>query len=310
MSTFRNLFPCSPDFSCSVEASTRTCGRDYFERLIQGGIQRISFGLQSFSSQHRKWLGLADTADKAVNKVMDARRAGFIHINIDMLYGFAGQSWDDLNHDLDMALSLNLESYTYYPLIIYPSSAIGQKGCSRKKRDDAPLPDAGAMLDFIAARMRKAGYLRFWLNHYLRSSQLRPRTALSMGNYLAFGSGAFGIIRGLNYFNEPHLPTYLKNIARGLLPQSCRTPMSEFHRAVRRFHYAFLQRTVNWEDFSATERELLQAFLVRFEALGFWEDTASGLRATNQGERFADAFLQALARSSIIWPTKLTSAGN
>lgn len=298
--SFHRYFPCRDDFQCSMEASTSTCDRKYFDTLLEGGIRRISFGIQSFDSVQRSNLGCMDSATDASETVITARSSGFQNINIDLLYGLPGQTVVDLEKDLDRALALNLECYTIYPLAVYPQSLLFRK-IENGTIDSPPVPAMHhRMIDYIAEKMKQAGYVRSWLNQYVRSADYLPPGSLSPGNYLAFGSGAFGTLHHWSYLNNLDVSAYMDTISKGLLPFSRRAPMSSIHRAVRKFYSAFvLHLQLKWQDFDHHERRILTTLLKKYESMGLWTENDEGLVPTQRGMHVADQLVQAILFDSI-----------
>jgi len=297
----RNLrasFPCRSDLVCSLEASTHT-GRDPGKlEALAGTFSRISFGVQTFRDELRRAFGMQDNAEKAMSSVLLARKAGFDNINIDLFYNLPGQTEPGLKSDLVRALDLGLESYTIYPLTVYPSSPLaGSLG--RGNLPAQPGPEVlGWHQEVIAEVMDQAGYHRFWLNQYIRDDCFRPPAALNLSNYLAFGPAAFGTVHRISYYNLPDLEAYLRAVNQGLLPHECVCAMSEEHWALRKFHYLFLQLRVDWGQFSPGERALLEGLLAEIGAGELYTTEPQGLTPTAKGRRHADAFMRALARCS------------
>ena len=289
-------FPCREKMACSLEASTHTA-RDEgkLEALIRG-FDRISFGVQTFDDALRRSFGMVDGAAQVEETLRLARRAGFANMNIDLMYGLPGQDESHLEAELARALDFGLESYTIYPLVIYPESPLAKRGAQL-----SPQPSTehmGRMQDLAAGIMERAGYRRFWLNQYIREDHYRPPAALNMGNYIAFGPGAFGTVHKTSYYNHPDLENYLRDVSRNLLPHQNLCRMEADHWALRKFIFAFLQLKVNWNLFSREEQDMLKNVLSRLGAPDLYSDDGTGLFPTEPGRHHADAFLRALSRLS------------
>jgi oxygen-independent coproporphyrinogen-3 oxidase len=291
-------FTCKSELACSLEASTHTSRDQGKLEALAGTFNRISFGVQTFRDELRRAFGMQDNAEKAVSSVHLARQAGFNNMNIDLFYNLPGQTEDELKADLSRALELDLESYTIYPLTVYPSSPLAGT-LSLRRLPAQPGPEVlGRHLEVIAEVMDQAGYRRFWLNQYIRDDCFRPPAALNPSNYLAFGPAAFGTMHRISYYNLPDLEAYLLAVSQGLLPHECACAMSDEHWALRKFYYLFLQLRVGWDQFTPGERALLENLLAEVSAGELYTTDSLGLTPSRTGRRHADAFMRALARVS------------
>jgi oxygen-independent coproporphyrinogen-3 oxidase len=82
-----------PEFT--VECNPGTVDRDYFKVLQAGGVNRLSFGVQSFNDKLLKRIGRIHSAEEAVAAVQAAQQAGFTNLSVDLMYGLPGQTLQD-----------------------------------------------------------------------------------------------------------------------------------------------------------------------------------------------------------------------
>ena len=104
-------FPLAPDVEITLEANPGTVGFDALQELRSVGINRVSFGIQSFQALHLATLGRIHNAETARNVVQLARRAGFHSINTDLIFGIPGQSLGDWQADLEATIGLAPGAY-------------------------------------------------------------------------------------------------------------------------------------------------------------------------------------------------------
>src|SRR6185369_17506774 len=98
LTAFGDLWGFSSDPEITLEANPGSLeggGEEKLRGFRQAGINRVSFGAQSFQPQHLKTLGRIHTADETVGAFTAARRAGFENVSCDLIYGIPGQSLEE-----------------------------------------------------------------------------------------------------------------------------------------------------------------------------------------------------------------------
>ncbi len=102
----------------SVEANPGTVDLAYLKRLRGTGVNRLSFGVQSFLDTELEVIGRTHLGKEAVDAVRMAQDAGFSNINIDLMYGLTNQTGKTWEESLSTALSLDIEHLSLYQLTI------------------------------------------------------------------------------------------------------------------------------------------------------------------------------------------------
>ena len=116
----RSALALEPGCEITLETNPGTAEFDRFEGYLAAGVNRISFGVQSFDDDKLKRLGRIHGADEARRAVRMARAAGVDNINLDLMYGLPGQDIDGAIADLDAALELEPEHLSHYQLTLEP----------------------------------------------------------------------------------------------------------------------------------------------------------------------------------------------
>ena len=110
------------DVEITVECSPDTIEQNKFEQYMKVGINRLSFGIQTFDNTLAQQLGRQHDSFIAVKAIELAREIGFTNINIDLMFGFPEQTLDMWNDTLKKAVDLNPSNITIYGLEIWPGS--------------------------------------------------------------------------------------------------------------------------------------------------------------------------------------------
>ncbi len=190
-------FPVHPDAEISIEANPGTVDRAKFELLKTAGVNRISFGVQSFNDQELGKIGRIHSAEEAAQAVNMAKEAGFDNLSIDLMYGLPGQDPKSWQISLETALSLDLNHLSLYQLTVEeqtPLERMVQDG-----RLQLPVEDELAAMDEITAKLTaKNGLAQYEISNYARSGyQCRHNiTYWENRDYFGVGAGAVSCLRG------------------------------------------------------------------------------------------------------------------
>jgi putative oxygen-independent coproporphyrinogen III oxidase len=155
------------------------------------GVNRISFGIQSFKNEHLQALGRIHNSGEAVLAIEKARKAGFTNINLDLMHGLPGQSVQDAVSDLTRAIEQQPEHISWYQLTIEPNTVFYSRPPALPEDEIlADIQDAGQEL------LAQAGFRQYEVSAYARPGRqsLHNLNYWQFGDYLGIGAGAHGKI--------------------------------------------------------------------------------------------------------------------
>jgi oxygen-independent coproporphyrinogen-3 oxidase len=165
----KGRFRVAADAEVTLEMNPGTVTPDTLGELRRLGVNRASFGLQTFDDEQLGRLGRTHTADDARRTLRHLREAGFANISFDLIAGLPEQTLDDWSRNLEEALRLAPEHLSLYLLEIHEGTPLAEH--IRRGMWRAPDPDLAAeMYRLLAARTAAAGY-----EHYEISNFARPR---------------------------------------------------------------------------------------------------------------------------------------
>jgi putative oxygen-independent coproporphyrinogen III oxidase len=203
------------DCEITLEANPGTFEKDRFKAFRSAGVTRLSVGVQSFDDGHLRALGRVHDREQAIAAVQEAA-ASFDTFNLDLMYALPGQTMQDLDKDLDVALSLKPPHISIYHLTIEPNTYFA-KFPPQVPEDDT----AYDMLDRITDRTGAVGMQRYEVSAYARPGHRcwHNLNYWQFGDYLGIGAGAHSklsfahrVIRQVR-FREPAL--YMDNALAG-----------------------------------------------------------------------------------------------
>ena len=106
----------------TFEANPGDLSREKLEILNHAGVNRLSFGVQSFNDELLQKIGRTHRAKDVYETIKLAKDVGFTNISIDLIYGLPGQTMNDFKDTLVQALALDLPHYSSYSLIVEPKT--------------------------------------------------------------------------------------------------------------------------------------------------------------------------------------------
>ncbi|SFA95500.1 MULTISPECIES: radical SAM family heme chaperone HemW [unclassified Bacillus (in: firmicutes)] len=189
-------------------------------RILKGsGVNRISFGVQSFNDDLLKAIGRVHRAEDVFRSVTEAKKAGFENISIDLIYSLPGQTIEDFQQSIDTAFTLDISHYSGYSLIIEPKTVF--YNLLRKGKLSVPGEDAEAsMYELLMEKMDKQGFIQYEISNFAKPG-FESRHNLTYWNnepYFGFGAGAHGYTGGYRTSNIGPVNRYIDSVSGGKLP--------------------------------------------------------------------------------------------
>ncbi|HSD10020.1 MAG TPA: radical SAM family heme chaperone HemW [Candidatus Binatia bacterium] len=175
----------------SLEATPESASVATLAGYRRAGVNRISFGIESFHPHVLKRLGRLQTAAETRHAVAMAREAGFTNVSLDLIFAVPGQSADDWRADLDTAISYAPEHVSAYNLTYEEGTPFFDLKRAGRLR---PIGDEieAAMFEEARSRLGNAGYRAYEVSNFARPG-FEARHNLNYwhaGPYLGIGAGA------------------------------------------------------------------------------------------------------------------------
>jgi putative oxygen-independent coproporphyrinogen III oxidase len=171
----------------TMETNPGTVEHGSFSGYLAAGINRLSFGVQSFDDDKLKRLGRIHSAGEAERAVKSAQDAGYSNINLDLMYALPQQTLAGALADVERALALQPSHISHYQLTLEPNTAFAA--------NPPPLPDddhAWAMQEACESRLADGGYRQYEISAYAKPDRQCTHNLnyWRFGDYLGIGAGA------------------------------------------------------------------------------------------------------------------------
>jgi putative oxygen-independent coproporphyrinogen III oxidase len=216
LSLIKDSFPLSADAEITLEADPGTIDLAGLEVLQAGGFNRISIGVQAFDDGLLRRLYRLHSAADARCVLIWARQAGFMDLNLDLMFGLPGQSLPAWEESLHEAIAFVPAHVSVYGLTIEERTPFHR----RQQRGELNLPDEEvqvAMFERADRLLTAAGYAHYEISNYALPGW-RSRHNLHYwqhGEYLGFGAGAHAYLHGYRRENERLPGRYVRAIVAG-----------------------------------------------------------------------------------------------
>jgi putative coproporphyrinogen dehydrogenase len=183
-----------PNIEITLEANPGTAEAARFLGYAEGGVTRISMGIQSFEPEKLLKLGRIHDSQEAIQAVkfaQDSAKSGLKSFNIDLMHGLPNQSVQQALADLETGIALNPPHLSWYQLTIEPNTMFYYR--------KPTLPDDDALWEIFEQGhqlLTRAGYEQYETSAYAKKG-FQCQHNLNywrFGDYLAIGCGAHGKI--------------------------------------------------------------------------------------------------------------------
>lgn len=199
----------NPALEWTVEANPESFHERTAAEWAAAGVNRISFGVQSFDPGALKWMGRLHSPADAKTAVDNARAAGVANLSVDLIFGLPDnvpRSWQD---DIGRALDLAVPHISLYGLTVEKGTPL-HRAVSEGR---APMPAGGRYREeylFAAETLAKAGYEHYEVSNFALPgfSSRHNRACWVGGPYLGLGNGAHSYFRGRRWWNERDWAAY------------------------------------------------------------------------------------------------------
>jgi oxygen-independent coproporphyrinogen-3 oxidase len=290
LTAVRRRFPIDDSSEITMEMNPGTVTLDRLRNFRELGVNRASFGAQTFDDHELARLGRSHSVSDTLRTFDDLRTAGFENVSFDLIAGLPGQTLSQWERNVEQALSLRPEHLSFYLLEVHEGTPLAE----HIRKGIQPCPDddlAGVMYEYMLERSLDAGY-----EHYEISNLARPGFASRHNSkywtgapYVGFGCSAHSYDgRKLRWSNERDVRSYVNLVEQGSSPIVDQQLLSDSAvRAEAVFLGLRVMSGINLADyrdlFGVDLREQYNEDLNRFKEAGLLELEGELLKLTRAG---------------------------
>ncbi len=190
----------------TTEANPNSASYEWLESMKNLGVNRVSFGVQSFDNDKLKFLGRSHNSNSAIKAIQNAKEIGFKGINCDIIYGVQNDTMESLKKDFDTAFSLPITHLSAYSLTIEEGTKFFDR--SSVKIDDEEL--SYEIFDYI----NKNGFHQYEISNFAKNKESESKHNYGYWQhkeYLGVGAGAVGYVNQERHYPSKSIEEYIKN---------------------------------------------------------------------------------------------------
>jgi oxygen-independent coproporphyrinogen III oxidase len=307
-------FSISNDCEFTLECNPGTVTIDKLRGYRSLGVNRLSFGVQSFDAQELKFLGRIHDADQACEAVSLARKAGFDNVSIDLIFALPGQTEITLRHTLEEAMALETDHISAYNLIVEHGTPL-YRLVKLGKVIELDADRSASLFSIVQETLAGAGFEQYEISNYAKRTpppfqgggrgvvkQAKHNLVYWDGfkDYVSFGPSAHEFVNGERAWNVSSLEEYGKAIRAGMLPIINRELLTMEERRTEVLYLQLRSAGLRIAEFNQFFGEDLlvnpQISYLKEDGMIAIEDGVIAL--TRKGYRFCDGIVNRLMNSS------------
>jgi len=189
----------------TIEANPNSASKEWLKQIKNLGVNRVSFGVQSFNDDKLKFLGRSHSSKQAVKAIENAADIGFKGINLDIIYGAVTDTQESISNDINIVRQLPVNHISAYSLTLEEGTLFFNK--SSVKIDDEELSKQ------IFDELGNIGFEQYEISNFAKE-QYKSKHNLGYWQYkeyLGIGAGAVGFFNGKRHYPPKSIEKYIAN---------------------------------------------------------------------------------------------------
>ncbi|MEW6978485.1 radical SAM family heme chaperone HemW [Bacillus pumilus] len=298
-SIHRVLKPTKNLIEFAVEANPDELSLDKLHVLKSAGVNRLSFGVQTFEDDLLKKIGRVHQQKDVLTSFERARAVGFDNISLDLMFGLPHQEKHHVMNSLETAFSLGAEHYSVYSLIVEPKTVfynLMQKG----KLHLPPQEREAEMYELVMDEMERHGLKQYEISNYAKPGfeSQHNLTYWSNEGYFGFGAGAHGYVDGIRNVNAGPVKHYLELIEQTGFPYKETHQVTKAEQIEEEMFLGLrkiegVKSTHFQAKYGAMPEALFSTVLEELEEKGLIVQDDIGIRLTRKGKLLGNEVFQA-----------------
>ncbi|MDF2564359.1 MAG: oxygen-independent coproporphyrinogen oxidase [Massilibacillus sp.] len=216
----KQAFVISPEIEWTIEVNPGTVDGEKLTTLFQNGVNRLSFGVQSFNDHLLKGIGRIHDQQQSIEAINLAEKVGFQNMSLDLMYGLPQQTMDDLRESMLQATKLPVKHISIYGLKVEPGTVFAKL----EEKNQLALPSEEvdeAMYELVMSSLPQYGYQRYEISNFARSGFESKHNLKYWQDqpYLGLGASAHSYFEAKRFSNVSNVKEYMQRISTGVSPQ-------------------------------------------------------------------------------------------
>ena len=191
------------DIEITSEANPNSATYEWLLGMYRLGVNRISFGVQSFNQKKLKLLNRAHSAEEAIEAISNAFKIGYKNLSLDLIYATLGDTKELLQKDIDIALSLPINHLSAYALMIEEGTPFESKPQMSSETVE--------LTSWLFEQITSRGFKQYEISNFGEYQSVHNIGYWRYKDYIGLGSGAVGKLNLKRLYPNTLLESYIKN---------------------------------------------------------------------------------------------------
>ena len=232
IAVIERTFDLANDAEITIEVNPDSVNEEFLAHMRIAGANRISMGMQSAVPHVLSTLDRTHKPENVVRAVELARKTGFEHVSVDLIYGTPGESFDDWKTSVDTALTLPIDHISAYSLIVER----GTKLASRINRGELVMPSDDETAEkylYADESFEASGFSWYELSNWSKpGGECKHNIAYWDGSFWwGVGPGAHSYFGSERWWNIKHPKSYQERLAKSESPIQDRETLTRENKA-------------------------------------------------------------------------------
>jgi oxygen-independent coproporphyrinogen-3 oxidase len=189
------------DAEITTEANPNSATPSWLKGMKSLGVNRVSFGVQSFDAGKLKALNRAHSPQQALEAIQTAHELGFAHLSLDLIYNYRGDTRTLLAKDIETAFSLPVDHISAYELTI-ESGTIFESTPQVRQEDES-------LAFFVAEEIKARGFIHYEISNFGHYQSRHNKGYWELQDYIGAGAGSVGFLKHKRFYPQTDIEAYI-----------------------------------------------------------------------------------------------------
>lgn len=191
------------DAEITTEANPNSASKSWLEGMKKLGVNRVSFGVQSFDAEKLKALNRAHNPEQAKESILHAKILGIEHISLDLIYNYQGDTKALLLKDIKTAFTLPIDHISAYELTIEGGTKFAQTPEVRQEDENLAF--------FVTQQIEQRGFKAYEISNFGQYQSKHNKGYWQIKDYIGAGAGAVGFLKEKRFYPTTDIEAYIEN---------------------------------------------------------------------------------------------------
>ncbi len=187
----------------TTEANPNSATKTWLRGMKDLGVNRVSFGVQSFNGNKLKELNRAHTPEQAKASIFTAHELGFEHLSLDLIYNYKNDTKELLLTDIEQAFKLPIDHISAYELTIEDGTKFSSTPEVRQENENLAF--------FVAEQIKKRGFTHYEISNFGTYQSRHNKGYWKLEDYIGAGAGAVGFLKDTRYYPQTNIDFYIND---------------------------------------------------------------------------------------------------